>query len=546
MSLPVPLSVRIGNQHITRHVQGLSFRKEAVGGLRSISFRLARPLSSLDASLTPFTKVYVYDGRLADCIAEARLTDTGRSASGSGQVWDMAAFGPAQYAADVVGPLIYVDRRITDDAWEIADVMHAGGVSFTSGTRPNDTSASAPAGLLASFDDGVAINTASRVVRRYTPAWQAGHKLARYAFNWSNGHTSTIWQNHGRTRTDGSPTTGEDSYAAFWDATTGGTAAAVVGTNFPDGRNTLDLRIYWGGGAATTTGADVDWGWFEAIVVRTMLKSKAGVDITTGYTNNYVLAHEVVADLLGRSLVEFDGANATIETTTMNIDQLAYPEGVSAAQVLSDLMTVEPAFRWYASPSTTGAGYRFAWEAWPTTVRYEAGLDDGGSFPLSGNGVYNRAIVKWTPVGGGAPRWTTRTMACASLDAAGLTRTAIVDLGSEVGSAALADAAGDAFLAEHNVPQNTGSLTVARPIRDVISGRMVQPWEIQPGELIRVRGVESYADSLNADDSDGLTVFRIFAMDYESESNAANLELDTDPHTTAAALARLAGQRTRG
>ena len=40
----VPLTVRIGNKHITREVSGLQFRKEAIGGLKSINLRLARPL----------------------------------------------------------------------------------------------------------------------------------------------------------------------------------------------------------------------------------------------------------------------------------------------------------------------------------------------------------------------------------------------------------------------------------------------------------------------------------------------------------------------
>ena len=72
---------------------------------------------------------------------------------------------------------------------------------------------------------------------------------------------------------------------------------------------------------------------------------------------------------------------------------------------------------------------------------------------------------------------------------------------------------------------------------------MVDPWEIEPGELIRVNGVESYADALNADDRDGVAVFRIWAMDYASDSNAATLELDTYPRNVYGALKRLIERR---
>ena len=539
MTLPVPLVVRVGNTRLTRQVQSLSFRKEAVGGLRSISFGLSRPLTQI-ADITPLTKVYVSDARNGGAIGEGRLADTGRAAGSDGQKWDCVAFGPAQHASDWPSPLIYVDRRISDDAWEYVDIVHPAATSFSSGTRPNDATPAAPQGLLAVFNGDLNINTNSRVVRRYTPVWQSGQKIARVAFNWVTSTTFANWRVRARTSLDGT-TTGENAYDAAW-TTAGGTAAPVVVTDFPNGRNAVELQAIWTGGAAAI-GADGDWAWFEAIMVRSMLTDKAGADITTGYTNNYVLAHEVVGDLLGRRLPEYDGANATVTTTTQNIDQLAYPDGVTPAQVLDDLMQVEPAFRWYTTPDLTGSGkYGFRWEQWPTTVRYEATLDDGGSFPVSTQTIYNRAVVKYTDATGGR-RWSGTTSSNPLLGS--LVRQAVIDLGSEAGAAATATAAGNAFLAENSVPKNSGTLTVSRPIRDMIRGCWVQPWEIEPGELIRVRGVEGYASAFNASDSDGQSVFRIFANDYTSEGNTATLALDSDPRETEDALVKLLNQRTR-
>jgi hypothetical protein len=121
---------------------------------------------------------------------------------------------------------------------------------------------------------------------------------------------------------------------------------------------------------------------------------------------------------------------------------------------------------------------------------------------------------------------------------AGLNREAFLDIGSDR-SANDANQAGDVFLSEHKTPPNAGTLTVARPIVDLIGGGMVQPYEIRPGNLIRVRGVLPRVDSLNAQERDGLTVFRIIGMQYRASSGTAELELDSYPLTIAQALAAL-------
>ena len=41
---------------------------------------------------------------------------------------------------------------------------------------------------------------------------------------------------------------------------------------------------------------------------------------------------------------------------------------------------------------------------------------------------------------------------------------------------------------------------------------MVQPWELRPGKLIRVRGIQANADALNSTERDGVTVFKVIAV----------------------------------
>jgi hypothetical protein len=112
-----------------------------------------------------------------------------------------------------------------------------------------------------------------------------------------------------------------------------------------------------------------------------------------------------------------------------------------------------------------------------------------------------------------------------------------IDLGSGVGSSGNAVQAGDGFLADHKYPSNQGTLTVARPIRDLATGMAIQPWEIMPGELVRVRGVESYPDALNVSDRDGLTMFRVVEVNYSAADNTAQLALDAPARSASRALA---------
>jgi hypothetical protein len=66
------------------------------------------------------------------------------------------------------------------------------------------------------------------------------------------------------------------------------------------------------------------------------------------------------------------------------------------------------------------------------------------------------------------------------------------------------------------------------------------PWEIRPGNLIRVRGVLPNADSLNASTRDGVAVFRIAATEYRQSENAATLELTATPSPSPAPSPRCA------
>jgi hypothetical protein len=252
-----------------------------------------------------------------------------------------------------------------------------------------------------------------------------------------------------------------------------------------------------------------------------------------------VLASEVVQDLVGRVLTRFDGHDAFIAQTSTHIDQLAYPDGTTAFDVLGDLMGLDGAFYWAAWQTIPASGkYRFEWLPWPVSVRYEADVVDGFDSPGSAADLYNSAVVRWKDRSG-ATRSTTVMSSVQALTDAGLIRSAAIDLGDEVGSAANAVSAGQAFLAEHAVPSNRGTLTLSRPVLDLERGRLIWPWEIRPGGLIRVRGIHPRADALNATGRDGSTVFRIVSTTFSARDASAELELDAYSRSTSQAIAAL-------
>ncbi|MGH6691351.1 MAG: hypothetical protein ACREF4_11825, partial [Gammaproteobacteria bacterium] len=115
-----------------------------------------------------------------------------------------------------------------------------------------------------------------------------------------------------------------------------------------------------------------------------------------------------------------------------------------------------------------------------------------------------------------------------------------IDMGRTFGSLANATQVAALFQQGHRFPPNRGSLTVARPIYDADRGQMVAPWEIRPGYLIRVRGILASPDTLNATEPDGVTVFKIVGVDYDTASASATLELDSQPQTLSHLLARMA------
>ena len=539
MTLPIPLSVRLKtartDRHITRDLRDLTFRSVVPGGYASATFDLDRPLDVQPDDIAEYATVYVYDTRSAETVWEGRLEDPGRGAGADGQVWQVGAVGPSAHAQDRTVPLIFVDR--TMDPW--VRVFTGASIQGSNGSTAEISSDPAvgddtPA-MLYRFNSGNTLATNAEAPLRYTRLVETGQKLGGLDFNWDAGVTASDKEIQVITY----PTTQND-YSATW-STAGGSPSGgiVVVTDFPNGQTYTDVRIKYTGAGGTPNNDNTHWLSITGMYVKALLYNANGTERTTGYGSYSWAADDIVADLLGRLLTKYDGAGASITASSHPIDQLAYPDGVTAAQVLADLMVVESGFYWAAWESNTDGLHRFEWSQWPTTVRYEADVRDGFDSPASNAELFNAVTVRWRDERSRIRR-TTRTQTVTELDSAGLTRTAFLDLSDDAGSSGNATRAGDEFLAQHRYPPNAGTLTVAAPILDNTLGRMVAPWEIRPGHLIRVRGVLPRVDALNATTRDGVTVFRVISSDFNASSASATLELDSYSRTVARALATTA------
>lgn len=543
----IPVTVRIKtsrrNSDITAQVaDDLVFRSAIPGGYASLSLTLNRPLDFTPDDIEYFASVTVYDGRTNETLWEGRLEDPGRGAGSSGEIWQVTATGGAAHAKDQTFPIIYVDSSL--DNWRRSRYATPSKGKTTIGEVPNTVTsgdAGTPA-IILSADEGTAIDTSwvSDMIYRY-PFYFNQH-IARIRANFIAGGPSSNY--HASIFLRSGDTTADFSVLKNWVTT-----EDFIGANYNDGlthtENMVSLRVQRD--VSSTTADAFAWVAFYNVVVRCSVFNADGTEnfSTAGYNVNNIDPSEVVADLLGRILNQFDGANAVIIGSGVDINQLTYIDGTTAAAIFDDLAVFDPGFYWAAWESNPANGkYRFEYVPWPDTVRYEADTDEGFDSPGSAVDLYNAVHVRWRDALGRVQS-TIRTQTIPELSAAGITRQFYIDIADELGDSVNAAYIGDNFLAEHRYPPNAGTLTIGKPILDNDTGRMVQPWELVPGGLIRVRGVSPRVDALNPSDRDGVTVFRVISTEYSVSSAVCTLELDSYNRTIARQLANLQTARLR-
>jgi len=533
--LSVRLSGAFGERNITSEVVGLSYSSEGIGGFKSASFTLSRPIHQLSPELAPLNKIYVYDSRSPRKIAwQGYLEDMSRSADSKGLVWVINAVGPSVRLRDRAVPMTYVDFKTA--SWRRGEAVVSDGpiarqLLFTEQTRPDgfdspgwrlrcEVGATMPANA-----------AAGGVVYELSPA--SGQNVGRLNVNVVSGINASDWKFEVGA-SGGASGYHTDILASF--STTPANHVGLIATHFEVDRNKLWLSITRITSSAVISD-DLTWIFLYNVTVRGTMFTKTGTELVAAadYPVDYVFAHQVVADVLGRWMSSYDRTNAVIAETSKHITQLAYSSPVRPEEILNDIGTLEPGFRWAVWGDTQSDTNEFEYVAWDTGDVLEYDPFDGFASPESTADMYSDVIVRYDD---GTGKILTHTASQTVPELQGITRTGVVDLGSDVGaSVAQATIVADAFLAEHNTPANAGTLTVARPIFNTTRGLMIDPWMIRPGTLMRLRGVQARPDYLNSIDHNGVTLFRVVATEYSTATGAAVLELENFNPTLARQLA---------
>jgi hypothetical protein len=255
-------------------------------------------------------------------------------------------------------------------------------------------------------------------------------------------------------------------------------------------------------GGATNVSSDNVWAALGDVAVLGGLRDRYGNKIGAPRLD-YVLASEVVEDLLGRLLTDaVDAASAVIDPTTYHIDSLAFMDAVTATNVIEELLKFEPDFDWGIGAAGLNGKHSFWFRQWPTQPRYILTDDDGLDLPGSEDTLCNRVAVEWTDEKG-KPQVEVITADVPELGNR-IKDADKVTLPEGRGSLANAQRIGAQVLASKNAVQVAGSASVDRPLMDLVTGQKVMPWQLEPGCVARLqtKGVDVRITEMTYSDND--------------------------------------------
>ena len=511
---------------------GVKFSKADPGGLKAASFVVSKRLGYRTDIIQPYSRIYIYNQRTGDTVFEGDVSHPGRSIDDSGELLEVEVEGGSERLKDWSGQRIFIDRDM--QAWMLTSTATRG----TQADAGEDLGGSGSDALTLSFPNSMHVETNSRAEVGYFRLREAGQELGAFNYAWDGGHTSGSpgWLVRGIV----SPPSNLVRTQVL-DVGGSGGSIAIVGLAFVTGTNVAYMQLIWTGNHGSTASTDITWASLVRVIIQCRFRLKDGSFLGSGSYDDYTTAVKVANDLLGTVLAStFDGANAQIDTGTgFQIRQLAYPNGVTPAQVLDDLMTFEPGCTYIVGPSLPGVDkYTFKWMSRSSTVRYEfATWADGYSAGAQSVDQYNEAVTRWKSPSGLA-KSTVTTQSIPEMTAMGRTRRYFQDLGDSTSDLDNATQANAAVLADHRYPQNGGQVTVSRRVVDLFTGRRVEPFEIEPGYLCRIVGVSPSVDALNSTARNGSTVCRIISTDYDASGHSVTIALDSEPWSMFRAIAR--------
>lgn len=523
----IRLDGKAGSLTITRRVSDLEFTNIENGGYGSGSFTLQRPISRTE--FLTYTDVLVFDGRTARQVAGGRILTPGRSASDQGEVANVAFLGEGPAAMGAVErPYFLIDQ--TMDHFVMASRTTTG-MDYNTSPYPN-SSTPEDASLLMDTKDGATILENAELVIVNRLAQRCGMLFGGIGYRHKEGQSTVNWRARARMYSNdlsGWDTVDDDA----WDTTISSRAVRTVNGAFT---NKAVAGFQWKRLNSDDVAVAGTWSAFRDWKARAQLYGTDGVLRTIGYTNEYVLAGEAFVDWCVRNCPTFDMEHANVTPGTYEFDQLSWPDGIDGMAFMDELLSMEQGLMWGVYEKQGNGLFRTELIERSTQVRYELSTRDGYDEAAPADDLFNVVYVLWTSPAG-KPQMTrvpsTGVADVPDLDArGGVPQSKVLTMGDEVGSASQATQRGQEFLDAHATVPNGGTLTISggRRIRDNYTGRLIAPWEIEPGYVGRIRGLSPRPDTLNPNGApNGSTLVRIVSMNWSDSRSTAQLQLDAYP-----------------
>lgn len=500
-------SVRLVTATVDRH---LTDRE-----LRAFTYKVGVPGGYLDASLTARvgiadfpdltrnSRLIAYSRQTGKVIYEGRTDQPVWEKGSGGEEFTVTALGAAAQMRDRSEKLVYLytggDGMRQED--QLAQVP--GAQVEIGGTIPTGTDAGSSA-VVVQYPSGTALVTNQEAgVRDYS--FRDSLMLpGALTMKVVGGSTQGAWYLYGDV-TAGTPATvtTQGNSTTPWNATWHADptfAGSPASDEWPYDTAELGLSYRWTAGASTIAN-DLAWVAFYNYVIQAQLLDVNGARIhaSTLPSNTYVLASQIVTDLIGRLLTFVDPALTSIEATTYQIDQAAWSDRLTAAGVLEWLGTFEPDFfhEVLESSPTTGK-HRFNFRQWDdgTNPRYAIVAADGFKRDGSETARCNCAYVSWTDekdatrvvaVGQDIPELGGNPVVGGVVDPSLVDRVMQADtitLPKGISSEANAVQIATALLEQSNRGAAAGSATRRTEIIDLWSRVKVQPGEMLPGYTV--------------------------------------------------------------
>lgn len=519
-----PISVRLQtdarDEILGDKCRGLTYRKVSDGGYAGGTLKLIGRWE--DWRLGPNDHVFAYNGQNASVLWEGYCDNPGAQFDTDGESFEIGVQGAMTKAASKADPCLFLDT--SHENWR-SDDRNDERLSDASTAESSAWPDSEVDALMVSFASGNPIAKGSEARMVHDLCDEAPMGIGGFGFKTKGGLNANGYQWRVTLSNNGLVESGTMKTSTEFPA-------GVIGLTFPEAGDILKIRLRRTKGATNIMTDRVWVGFATPVVVGNRLKLDGTRQLDSLTDLTVVKAQQVVRDVVRRMMPKVNPRLSLVENDgTYEIDQLCYPDPVRATGILEDLNLFEPDMLWLIGPSDAGGYHTFTYRAWDTTPRYEISVADGYEAPGGEIELCNRLVVGWVGPKG-QKRSTEVTQYVAELGGSPATAGAEIrdadkiELDESVSSRANALRIGEQVLRLKNHPPKAATATIVRPVYDSVAGRMVAPWEIEPGYLVRVRET---GDDL-----------RITEVEVNTEDMAAALTLGEPAPTQEQLIARLA------